>query len=667
MQRLRRVLKAGMALINHSPKFFTPQNDTMRKINFYPALLISEFLVCLLWVMPSLASAQSLELPDRPETQQLLPETTVGLIKIRSFRDMVAKMKNSSGGQMLQSDSVAPLVNSLYDNATKQYGKVSEQVGLSIEEIQSLPSGEITLAIIAPRRKDLAYVVIMETDEENEAVDKALGRYREIMENSVGALGEDPNIELKSEENEFGVNIEMMMVTGMPVYTCKHKGLFIACTSEKELENMFIRWSGEEVKKVRSLSENRKFITIAKRCAVADDVLPDARFFVDPIGIFKASSRGNVGANFAIALLPTLGLDGLLAAGGDMYIDRDQYESISHLHLLLASPREGVLDALALKPNVYTPEPWVPVEIAQYLTTSWDVPQMLASIKEISDKIVDGKYDEFFENVQSEIDKKELDVNVREDFIDLLSGRISVVRPILSGTELNGIGNVLSLGINDVEKFEETLRKFLSIEDIGDTWSEQQYGGITYWNISKELTARRKEMSDKWQQQQREERGEEFQRELDRPRIDIRMPQPAFGIIGDYLVISDSQEFFELAVDTFNGDKLTLADDEVYLKHADAMTKLLKTDLPAAVFYFDSPREIEFYLKAFSQSSLMEFVELQSEKDESGFVSDMKASIDEHGFPAIEDIKEYLSVSGGFITTDDSGYHLLLFQERPKE
>ena len=144
----------------------------------------------------------------------------------------------------------------------------------------------------------------------------------------------------ESSENGFGIQIEKIRVAGGSAYVCKHKGWFIGCSSEEELENMFIRWTGEEVEKVRSLAENRKFVTIAKRCSVSDDVLPDARFFLDPIGLFKAANRGNVSANFAVALLPTLGLDGVLAAGGNMYVDHDKYESITHGHLLLASPRE---------------------------------------------------------------------------------------------------------------------------------------------------------------------------------------------------------------------------------------------------------------------------------------------------------------------------------------
>ena len=321
-----------------------------------------------------------------------------------------------------------------------------------------------------------------------------------------------------------------------------------------------------------------------------------------------------------------------------------------------------------MKPDSYEPEPWVPVEVANYMATSWDVPQMLSSIKEISDKIVEGKYDEFFEYVQEEIHERSEDVDLQEDFLDHLSGRFSFVRPILSGTQLNGIGNVASLGITDIDCVEESLEKIFGSEDMSKWWAEREYGSIRYWSTSEEAVEyREKQVKARVERRKKrlEARGDKLP-DLG-PRPEVRPGTTTFGIIGEHLVLSDSEEFFEFAVDTFNGDKPALADDEDFLKNMDTVTKLLKSDLPAAVFFSDARRELGFYLKAFDNDNMMEVIDAQAEKSDGGFLSDVKESIDEHGFPAAEDIEQYLSTTGGFITTDDSGYHFLLFQEKPTE
>ena len=617
-------------------------------------------------VLPTSQSLLAQELPERPPTSDLLPETTVALFKLRDLNELYEKLQNSSSGQMLQSESVQPLVEGLKESAIKQYDNVRESVGLSLEEIQSLPSGEITIAIVAPRRKDMAFVVMMEVDPENEAVEKAIELGRSAFED-----GQEP---FEPEESKYQVEIEKKIIRGSTVYFCNHDGLFIGCSSKQVLDDLFVRWAGGEIKKVRPLAENRKFITISKRCSVADGMLPDVRFFVDPIGIFKSAARGDAGMQFAIALLPTLGLDGLSAIGGNLFIDRDDYESISHGHVLLASTKEGIFDAVALKSDTYEPEPWVPVEIAQYMTTSWDVPQMLAGIKDMSDKIVEGQFDNFFDRIAKRLESSGVEVRPEEILGEYLSGRITFVRPILSSTEINGIGNAISFGLNEVELFDDVLNILYS--DNADEVPEKEIqektvGSTTYWVISQEYLERQR--SNRKQRRQRrlqrkkkraEQRGDVFvpENEVD---FDLREQDWAFGIIGESFVISDSEEFFLKAEETFDGEGDPLADDESFLNHVEIGTKLIKTDLPAGVFYFDSVREIEFYLQMLDQDNFQNVFQVVADMDDSGFFADIKTSIDQHGFPEIEEIKNYLSNSGGFITSDDSGYHFLFYQQRP--
>jgi len=321
-----------------------------------------------------------------------------------------------------------------------------------------------------------------------------------------------------------------------------------------------------------------------------------------------------------------------------------------------------------MKPDSYSPEPWVPVEVANYMATSWDVPQMLSSIKEISDKIMEGSYDEYLESIQDTIQQYAADVDLQEDFIDHLSGRFSFVRPILSGTELNGIGNVASVGITDIESVEQSLEKIFGAEDMTKWWAEREYGSIRYWSTSEEAVEfRENQVKNRVERRRKKLEARGDQLPDFGPRPEVRAGTTTFGIIGEQLVLSDSEEFFEYAVDAFNGDKPALADDEDFLKNMDTMTKLLNSDLPAAVLFIDSRRELGFYLKAFDNENMMEVLNAQAEKREGGFLSGLKDSIDEHGFPAAEDIEKFLSTSGGFITTDDSGYHFLLFQEKPSE
>ena len=65
--------------------------------------------------------------------------------------------------------------------------------------------------------------------------------------------------------------------------------------------------------------------------------------YADPIELFRAASRGNGGASFVVGLLPSLGIDGLMAIGMSGTYATDEYESLGQLHVLLENPRSGVM------------------------------------------------------------------------------------------------------------------------------------------------------------------------------------------------------------------------------------------------------------------------------------------------------------------------------------
>ena len=97
----------------------------------------------------------------RPKSEHLLPETTVAYLQIDNVRDFVETLSESTVGQMLADEKIAPLAEELYAQAQSTYDEFETTVGLTLDEIQSLPAGEVCIAIVAPRRKDPCYVVII--------------------------------------------------------------------------------------------------------------------------------------------------------------------------------------------------------------------------------------------------------------------------------------------------------------------------------------------------------------------------------------------------------------------------------------------------------------------------------------------------------------------------
>ena len=89
------------------------------------------------------ASAQT---ETRPKTEDLLPETTVLYVQIENVRDMLEKITDSNFGRMMEDEQVSPLISEFYQQGLDAYSNVEDAVGLSLEEIRSLPSGELCFA-----------------------------------------------------------------------------------------------------------------------------------------------------------------------------------------------------------------------------------------------------------------------------------------------------------------------------------------------------------------------------------------------------------------------------------------------------------------------------------------------------------------------------------------
>ena len=623
---------------------------------FRPHIQHAIAIIFLALLLAPMSSAVAQRNPDRPNIEDLLPETTVAFVQIPDVRDLIEKTKDSAGMQMLKDEEVAPMYERMIEEGRTAYGKVEEQVGLSLDELQSIPSGEMVFCTIAPRRKNPAFMFILEVGEDNDAAEKALGVARDKLVEA-GNTAED-------EELESGVSVEKLSIDGMIWFKAQREGLVIACSNEKVLNDFFLRWDGEEVKKVRPLSKNRKFITIMNRCRSKKELPSDVRFFVDPIGIFKSAGRGNVQMQLAIAFLPSLGLDSLLGVGGSMIFGDDEYETIAHGHLLLSSPRKGVTKVISLKPGDYEPESWMPFDAHSYTTTSWDVPQMYNEIRGLVDLTMDeGAFDNM---VQENIDDR-LEMSLEEDILSQFSGRISFGQVTSVPGKLNSASWIVGLGLNnakDATEMGEKLVDFLNENGLEGSIEKTEYEGIVNWAVSESAIEAQNERRMERRRERNRRRGRE-EDDMEEMRATVRLPRPTFAIIDNTLVITDSIEAFEKAVATHKGESESLKNDAGFVKMADQMTRLLGTDMPVALSYNQPKYTFQSFLEYGNADSTKALLSSQAENSDDGsFWKVLKGVMDDHELPSSETLSKYIAPQGWFATSDDTGYHFLWFQER---
>lgn len=595
--------------------------------------------ICWFMVLPSWAQS------TRPTTDKLLPETTVMYIQLQNLRELAQDFRSTNFGRMLQDEKVAPLIDDLFAQAKEAYADVQDQVGLSWEDFENLPTGEICFAAVAPKRADMQFALFMDIDPETDVADRVMKRGLDLVEEQGGTVEE-------AEEGE----VKFTTATGpdgVKLTQFRMGNTMVVVTDKKLAEEIVKRWRGEKIEKVRPLTENRKFVTVMNRCRGTKETPPEMRFFVDPIEMIRAATRGDVGTQAALNFLPVLGLDGLLAIGGASMFDEQGLESISHMHVLLSSPKIGILEMLALKPGEYKPQKWLADDTTTYLSTSIDLKKMYTELAKIVDTF--GGEDTMKKQVDDNL-QKELELSLQEDILPALNGRITTAQGFVAPLTLNSQITALGLGIADQEKLKTVLDKIKdrinnerreNVPDQDEDFIQtKEHEGVTYWTIG--------EIAD----QQRE--AFEQMRESGEMRLSIRPTSPSFAIIEDTLVICDSEEYIKSAIETSTGDKPGLGDNDQMTEVARKMSTMLGTDMPAAFFYSQPANTFRWMLDmADSDDTKNALDELEDEDNK--YLRRFKRGLANNPVPKFSDVEKYFAPSGGFITSDETGYHFLFF------
>ena len=611
-------------------------------------------------------------IPERPKTEMILPETTVALVQVPNFRDALEKLKESSMGRMAADEAVTPLIDGLWEEAETAYGEVQEDVGLELSDLTSLPDGEITFAVIAPRRQNPEYLIIMDLTQEEGVLDRVMERGREILDSPIYDLSDEDDTggDDEAAANEDGFEIDSFRVDGKKVHFFRHESTLVACTSLSELNDLIERWMGREVEKTRPLSANRKYVTIMKRCEGTDALDPEFRFFVDPIRVAKSSTLGNPSARTVVSVLRLLGFDSLAAIGGTMFLDVEEYESVMHGHVLLSNPRTGIFNLLAFKPTEYAPEEFVPKAVVNHSMISVDAPKAYAELTKIvdaflDDSFVDDEYfertveetsfvdDEYFERTVEETVNEEFGISLKEDIIDSIDGRMTwfqwIEEPAVIGT-----CSAIAFRLNDTEKFKTLFEEMVdeangnlspkkAKKNVQPSIESRNYRDVTIYAAPRSKIEARNERKDEKQEQ-----------------TETRFETPQVAIFGDCLVISlNSDKLMKTMIDTHLGEGDKLVDDENYSRIVDESQLLLGNELPMANFYVDLKRQLKWMMEVINTEQTGKVMDSAAERNK--FIAGFKRRLDENPLPDFDQLEQYFSQTGGYMSEDDTGLHILFF------
>jgi hypothetical protein len=565
---------------------------------------------------------------DRPTAPQLFPDATYAYLRVDDASDLIAKWNQTSSGKLFADPEVRPLVQEMYGsilNSTESL-KLEERLGMTIEECLEIFNGEAAIGLM-PGPVDAPPTVCFMIE--------AKGKIEQLNKLLQSAL-EQSNVHARVAKKVSGIELVDCVPSAQPNEGFAYfinQDVLVGSNSREGLEVLARVWAGQDPEH-KPLSNKPEFLQIMTRCSGMQGERPQVSFYIDPYSMAKDLSKSSPGSPIVFAMLTSLGVDGIKGIGGSFIFAPNDFDSITHMHLLMSSPRRVVLSAVRPKEGPIDPETWVNEDAASYLSLNWQTQPTIDAVKELIDTF--NGVDFFDESVIKKA-SDELGLDFRADVLGQLDGRFTMASYFVRPLRINSQSTVYSVKLKNASKFRnDTLPKLVAFFKKNGRWEELQHGSHQIFHMP-----------------------------VSQPENAPRIPDPAFTVFDDSLLASDSLQALQEACDTFDSGTNLLLDSIEYKLIKQRITSQTKG---AKVFGLMISRPEEslrtFYDMAADPKNKEKLGEIAGPNP---ILRALHNSLTKHPLPSFESIRKHLSPGGGYMTEDDSGLHMTMFGIKRKK
>lgn len=577
-----------------------------RWVNWFGAALL---------LVVGLASTASAE---RPPAAALLPDTTVALVSVPDAPVLAERFMKTSMGRMSQDPQLKPLLGNLYASLVKEAAILEERLGLSLPELLAIPQGEISVAVVAPEDRPLAIVLLLDTD-------RQVGKARQLVDRITTQM--DNSGIRNYEETIAGTKLLIFEgpIPGRRTVFLEKEATFVVGTDVEVVKQLLAVWNGG---KGGTISNSPDYTDIMRRCGGSASEKPQLTWWANPIGIMRGIGQENTGVRVAVATLPALGLDGLTAVGGSVTFDAGQFDSVMHAHVLLHPNRSGVIKMVALRSGDSKPQRWVPADVASYTTLHWNVGQTFKELATLYDSFNgEGALAQFLQRRFLE----PTGLDLEKELLPELEGRVTLLswfeRPVTPQSQ----AILLAVKLKDTKVFEKAVEKVFSLAE--GNIAKETWAGMTYYQV-------RPQVPD------------------DLPPNQLP-PQPCFGILDDYLLVTTRVGLYKKVVTTLREGAKSLADDPEFKLIVGKIRRQSGGKSPAMVS-FNRPEETVRWLYDMATSQQTQ-EQLGQQAENSRFFRTLNTAMQENPLPPFAVLRQYLAPGGAMVVDDQTGLHYMSF------
>ncbi len=412
-------------------------------------------------------------------SEQIFPDTTRAWLSVPDPDAFRERFDGSPYGQLVNDPAMKAFVDSVREQVSKNGRQRLEKLGLTLEDLEKVPGGEVAVGAIEAEPGRLATLLLVDTTghetEAKELVERIKTRLLERKASVVTIADAPPQLTVYALPDD--PQDDRVPTNRRVAFALAPQALLVGDDAQQVGQALGVLAQGRK----DSLGSLASFSGVMQPCRSGlPQAAPPLRWFVDPLGFAKAfqasrpAREKKKGPDY-VTILARQGFDAIKAAGG-LVAFAEGGHGIRH-HTMIHAPAlpgreplapdcyDGAARMLRLLP-IETPRPhgWAPQKLSGWSTLRWDLKAAFVAAEPLVDDIVGDKgvYDDVIASLKEDPDGPQIDVE--KDLVDCLTGRLTVVTDHVDPRDTDAERLVIALEVADEARVAETIAKVMNAD-----------------------------------------------------------------------------------------------------------------------------------------------------------------------------------------------------------
>ncbi|MEM9413148.1 MAG: hypothetical protein AAGA30_18715, partial [Planctomycetota bacterium] len=384
----------------------------------------------------NLSFAQDLNAPSSISSQELLPASTKAWLSIPDAKNLDKKFLETQIGQLCQEEEFAPFIESVKGQFRQWMSDKNVRLGLNLEDVQDIRSGEICLAGILPAENGAAnknakplgkgvHGVVLLVDV-NENIAAANELMKQLGENLIarGASKEPYEDLYDAKVSKWKFPQKGRLKKPRFAYQAIVGGWLLSSDNESIFRRIARRLSNiDGLDAGQTLAAQKSFQRVLKKTAT-EEIEPQVQWYINPFGYFQLAQAiaaedrefKQTNSDDWAGVLKKIGFDGFQGVGGNISFATGDHEILHKTYVYKPAADDnnvkqqqvfGLFDFENNKQSPLTPPKFVSSAVSSFFTGTWNMQLALENVGHAIDTFArsEGMFEEVLESLK-------LDLNV---------------------------------------------------------------------------------------------------------------------------------------------------------------------------------------------------------------------------------------------------------------